>query len=170
MRFNKISFDNYRCFLNGTIEFPKSDTKSLTILVAPNGGGKTETLFSFWWCLYDFDFNKVQDQSYAVSMRVVSESDFSSLRPLKFDAKILLFLQICKFLGWILSKKIQNDSKKTQNTISGNEQRWKRMSNIFDENAKKGKRNRHAVLHGGCRAVDINQISRYSSNSSNNSE
>lgn len=27
MRFNKISFENYRCFLNGSIDFEKSPEK-----------------------------------------------------------------------------------------------------------------------------------------------
>lgn len=40
MRFNKISFENYRCFLNGSIDFEKSPEKNMTILIAPNGGGK----------------------------------------------------------------------------------------------------------------------------------
>lgn len=62
MRFNKISFENYRCFLNGSIDFEKSPKKNMTILIAPNGGGKTETLFAFWWALYDYDFSKLTNK------------------------------------------------------------------------------------------------------------
>ena len=62
MRFNKISFENYRCFLNGSIDFEKSPGKNMTILIAPNGGGKTETLFAFWWALYDYDFSKLTNK------------------------------------------------------------------------------------------------------------
>lgn len=62
MRFNKISFENYRCFLNGSIDFEKSPEKNMTILIAPNGGGKTETLFAFWWALYDYDFSKLTNK------------------------------------------------------------------------------------------------------------
>ena len=58
-------------------------------------------------------------------MQVVSGSDFMSMRPLKFDAKIQQKSDICKFSGRILSKKIQNGAKKKpQDRISGNEQRW----------------------------------------------
>ena len=62
MRFNKISFENYRCFLNGFIEFKKAPNKNMTVLIAPNGGGKTETLFAFWWALYDYDFSKLTNK------------------------------------------------------------------------------------------------------------
>lgn len=62
MRFNKISFENYRCFLNGSIDFKKNRDKNMTILIAPNGGGKTETLFAFWWALYDYDFSKLTNK------------------------------------------------------------------------------------------------------------
>lgn len=34
----------------------------MTILIAPNGGGKTETLFAFWWALYDYDFSKLTNK------------------------------------------------------------------------------------------------------------
>ena len=62
MRFNRITFNNYRCFLNGSIDFVKSPNKNMTVLIAPNGGGKTETLFAFWWTLYDYDFSKLTNK------------------------------------------------------------------------------------------------------------
>ncbi len=62
MRFNKISFENYRCFLNGSIEFKTDSSRNMTALIAPNGGGKTETLFAFWWGLYDYDFSKLTNK------------------------------------------------------------------------------------------------------------
>lgn len=49
-------------FLNGSIDFEKSPEKNMTILIAPNGGGKTETLFAFWWALYDYDFSKLTNK------------------------------------------------------------------------------------------------------------
>jgi len=62
MKFKSICFDNYRCFLDGKIEFPTTSEKNMTVLIAPNGGGKTETLFAFWWTLYDFDFSKLTNK------------------------------------------------------------------------------------------------------------
>ena len=60
MRFNKITYHNYRCFLDGTISFHESKDRNINILIGPNGGGKTETLFSFWWTLYGFDFSSLR--------------------------------------------------------------------------------------------------------------
>ncbi len=60
MRFRKITYENYRCFLNGTIKFKEVKEKNINVLIGPNGGGKTETLFSFWWALYDFDFSSLR--------------------------------------------------------------------------------------------------------------
>ncbi|MCQ2798796.1 MAG: AAA family ATPase [Bacilli bacterium] len=62
MRINSISFKNYRCFLKGRIDFPYEPNKNMTVLVGPNGGGKTETLFAFWWTLYDYDFSKLTNK------------------------------------------------------------------------------------------------------------
>lgn len=60
MKFKKITFNNYRCFMNGTISFDEIDDKNINLLIAPNGGGKTETLFAFWWTFYDFDFSTLR--------------------------------------------------------------------------------------------------------------
>ena len=60
MRFNKISFKNYRCFLNGTVAFKETQNKNVNLLIGPNGGGKTEILFAFWWALYGFDFSSLR--------------------------------------------------------------------------------------------------------------
>ena len=58
MRFKKIKFDNYRCFLNGEIEFCEKDGKNINLILGNNGAGKTEVLFAFWWLLYGFNFKQ----------------------------------------------------------------------------------------------------------------
>lgn len=62
MRFRKITFNNYRCFPNGTISFAEDNAsdKSINLILGPNGGGKTELLFSFLWTLYGFDFKSLK--------------------------------------------------------------------------------------------------------------
>ena len=62
MKFKEISFENYRCFLNGTIKFSTNNNKNMTVLIGPNGSGKTETLFAFWWALYGFDFSTLMNK------------------------------------------------------------------------------------------------------------
>lgn len=62
MRFRKITFSNYRCFHNGSISFSEDNSaeKSINLILGPNGGGKTELLFSFLWTLYGFDFKSLK--------------------------------------------------------------------------------------------------------------
>ncbi|MBU3129012.1 AAA family ATPase [Clostridium tagluense] len=60
MRFKKIEFNNYRCFLEGEISFSEDNNKNINLVLGPNGGGKTEILFAFWWTLYEFDFSSLR--------------------------------------------------------------------------------------------------------------
>ena len=60
MKFNKITYHNYRCFKDSEIDFRVSKDKNIVLIVAPNGGGKTEIAFSFWWVLYGFDFKSLK--------------------------------------------------------------------------------------------------------------
>lgn len=62
MRFKKIKFDNYRCFLNGEIEFCERDGKNINLILGNNGAGKTEVLFAFWWLLYGFNFKQLKNK------------------------------------------------------------------------------------------------------------
>ena len=62
MRFKKIKFDNYRCFLNGEIEFSENDGKNINLILGNNGAGKTEVLFAFWWLLYGFNFKQLKNK------------------------------------------------------------------------------------------------------------
>jgi DNA sulfur modification protein DndD len=60
MKFLSIKYHNYRCFRDLKIDFETTKDKNISLVVAPNGGGKTEMLFSFWWVLYGFDFKKLK--------------------------------------------------------------------------------------------------------------
>lgn len=62
MRFKKIRFENYRCFLNGEIEFSEKDGKNINLILGNNGAGKTEMLFAFWWLLYGFNFKQLKNK------------------------------------------------------------------------------------------------------------
>lgn len=64
MKLNYVKYKNYRCFNDIEIHFETSNEKNISMVVAPNGGGKTEMLFSFWWVLYDFDFKKLKGKGY----------------------------------------------------------------------------------------------------------
>lgn len=60
MKFLRIKYENYRCFKDVELSFKTEDAKNIALIVAPNGGGKTEMLFSFWWVLYDFNFKDLK--------------------------------------------------------------------------------------------------------------
>lgn len=62
MRFKNIKFENYRCFLNGKIEFSEKDGKNINLILGNNGAGKTEVLFAFWWLLYGFNFKQLKNK------------------------------------------------------------------------------------------------------------
>lgn len=62
MKFLSIEYRNYRCFRDVKVAFNTSDDKNIALIVAPNGGGKTEMLFSFWWVLYGFDFKTLKEK------------------------------------------------------------------------------------------------------------
>lgn len=52
MRIERIDLRNYRQFRNVSIDFGKSPTQDLHIIVADNGTGKTNLLNAINWCLY----------------------------------------------------------------------------------------------------------------------
>ena len=62
MKFLSIHYKNYRCFLDLKVSFNTKSDKNISIILAPNGGGKTEMLFSFWWVLYGFDFRTLKEK------------------------------------------------------------------------------------------------------------
>lgn len=69
MRFTRIAFHQYRCFLGGEIDFtlPKGTPKERNVILfsAENGGGKTQLLFAFRFALFglsESDFEGMQGQ------------------------------------------------------------------------------------------------------------
>lgn len=86
MRFRSIEFNNYRCFLDGIIEFEERDEKNINLMIGPNGGGKTEMLFAFWWTLYDFDFAGLrgkEDTPYALNSDMYKELEQGKVGDIK---------------------------------------------------------------------------------------
>ena len=73
MRFRRIKFHNYRCFLNGEIVFNESNGKNINLIIGNNGAGKTEVLFAFWWVLYNFNFRQLRNKEatpYAINQTI----------------------------------------------------------------------------------------------------
>ena len=62
MIFKSIKYHNYRCFKDVEVKFETNQEKNISLVLAPNGGGKTEMLFSFWWVLYGFDFKTLKEK------------------------------------------------------------------------------------------------------------
>ncbi len=62
MKFKKIKFKNYRCFLDGTLCFSEPGSKNINLIIGTNGAGKTELLFAFWWVLYGFNFRQLKNK------------------------------------------------------------------------------------------------------------
>lgn len=76
MKLCSIKYSNYRCFRDLSIDFKTNGSKNITLVAAPNGGGKTEMLFSFWWALYGFDFKKLKGKestAYALNSALYHE-------------------------------------------------------------------------------------------------
>lgn len=82
MRLSSIKYSNYRCFRDLSIDFKTIGSRNITLIVAPNGGGKTEMLFSFWWALYGFNFKKLKGKestAYALNSALYHELNNSEL-------------------------------------------------------------------------------------------
>ena len=60
MKILSVKYHNYRCFCDLELSFKTDSERNIALVVAPNGGGKTEMLFSFWWVLYDFPFSSLK--------------------------------------------------------------------------------------------------------------
>ncbi len=76
MKFIRIKYSNYRCFKDVEVFFNTDADKNISLVIAPNGGGKTEMLFSFWWVLYGFDFEDLKGKDatpYSLNSRLYLE-------------------------------------------------------------------------------------------------
>ncbi|SEK18645.1 DNA sulfur modification protein DndD [Pseudobutyrivibrio ruminis] len=94
MRFKTIEFENYRCFINGRLELDEVDGKNINLILGPNGGGKTEMLFAFWWTLYEFDFSRLRGKEstpYALNSDLYKELEQGNVGDVKSCSVILEF-------------------------------------------------------------------------------
>lgn len=74
MRIEKIEFQNFRKFIEGSIEFSKKDT-DLHVIIAENGVGKTTFLNAITWCLYDLEpkIEGNEEESYTILNSKISK-------------------------------------------------------------------------------------------------
>lgn len=92
MKFLRIKYKNYRCFMNAELSFKTDEQKNIALIVAPNGGGKTEMLFSFWWVLYDFNFKDLkgkEDTPYSLNSALYRKLE-DPQESQKFDCSVEL--------------------------------------------------------------------------------
>ena len=64
MRIDKIEFENFRKYVNTSIDFTKKDN-DLHVVIAENGAGKTTFLNAMTWCLYNQE-PKIKDKDNAL--------------------------------------------------------------------------------------------------------
>jgi DNA sulfur modification protein DndD len=69
--------------MEGIVNFNERDEhgRSINLIIAENGGGKTELLFAFSWALYNFDFSTLQnkeDTPYSLNSEIYRELKNSS--------------------------------------------------------------------------------------------
>ncbi|MDE6414165.1 MAG: hypothetical protein K2K48_02005 [Anaeroplasmataceae bacterium] len=92
MKFLRIKYKNYRCFIDAELSFKTDEKKNIALIVAPNGGGKTEMLFSFWWVLYNFNFKDLkgkEDTPYALNSALYRKLE-DPQQTQKFDCSVEL--------------------------------------------------------------------------------
>lgn len=101
MRFRRIKFHNYRCFLDGELFFSEKDGKNINLILGNNGAGKTEVLFAFWWVLYGFNFKQLRNKEatpYAINQTIykalvdgeIEEADCSVEAELEDEKKVYI--------------------------------------------------------------------------------
>jgi DNA sulfur modification protein DndD len=94
MKFKKIKFKNYRCFVDGELNFNENQKKHINLILGNNGAGKTEVLFSFWWVLYGFDFTKLQNKEaspYALNSSLYKDLEAGLIR--EAECRVVLELE-----------------------------------------------------------------------------
>lgn len=52
MKIKEIKLENFRQYMDVSLEFPQTATYDLNYILAENGIGKTTLLNSITWCLY----------------------------------------------------------------------------------------------------------------------
>lgn len=133
MKFLRIKYENYRCFKDVELSFKTQDAKNIALIVAPNGGGKTEMLFSFWWVLYDFNFKDLkgkEDTPYSLNSalyRKLEETQqiqrFTCSVELEFEHDNVIYIMKRIEVFFRNRKGIENEQTVELSTISSNGER-----------------------------------------------
>lgn len=133
MKFLRIKYENYRCFKDVELSFKTQDAKNIALIVAPNGGGKTEMLFSFWWVLYDFNFKDLkgkEDTPYSLNSalyRKLEETQqiqrFICSVELEFEHDNVIYIMKRIEVFFRNRKGIENEQTVELSTISSNGER-----------------------------------------------
>lgn len=118
MKFVSISYKNYRCFQDVKIDFKTTDKQNIALIIAPNGGGKTEMLFSFWWVLYGFDFKTLKEKKDAPFSLNLAKYNRLMRAPEGSEEECSVTLRfIEKNIGYII-KKVETFTKKGNSITS----------------------------------------------------
>lgn len=133
MKFLRIKYENYRCFKDVELSFKTQDAKNIALIVAPNGGGKTEMLFSFWWVLYDFNFKDLkgkEDTPYSLNSalyRKLEETQqiqrFTCSVELEFEHDNVIYIMKRIEVFFRNRSGIENEQTVELSTISSNGER-----------------------------------------------
>lgn len=133
MKFLRIKYENYRCFKDVELSFKTQDAKNIALIVAPNGGGKTEMLFSFWWVLYDFNFKDLkgkEDTPYSLNSalyRKLEETQqiqrFTCSVELEFEHDNVIYIMKRIEVFFRNRNGIENEQTVELSTISSNGER-----------------------------------------------
>lgn len=120
MKFRRVRFHNYRCFLTGEVQFKEENGKNINLLLGANGGGKTELLFSFWWVLYGFDFRTLrgkEDTPYALNCDLYKNLELAKIGDTESCSVIVEF----EYEGTVYNIKKICEYRKTEKRIMKNE-------------------------------------------------
>lgn len=125
MKFKRITFKNYRCFVDGELNFNESQNKHINLILGNNGAGKTEALFSFWWVLYGFDFTKLQNKEaspYALNSSLYKDLEAGLIR----EAECRVVLELENDNTTYVVERLAKYNKTKQNRIEVNETQFVR--------------------------------------------
>ena len=133
MKFLRIKYENYRCFKDVELSFKTKDAKNIALIVAPNGGGKTEMLFSFWWVLYDFNFKDLkgkEDTPYSLNSALYRKLEntqqiqrFTCSVELEFEHDNVIYIMKRIEVFFRNRNGIENEQTVELSTISSNGER-----------------------------------------------
>ena len=179
MKFKKITFKNYRCFVDGGLNFNESQKKHINLILGNNGAGKTEVLFSFWWVLYGFDFTKLQNKEaspYALNSSLYKDLEAGLIN--EAECRVILELEN-KNITYVVER-VAKYCKTKQNRIEVDEKQLIRyykpnhelsLPTILSKNEESRLLNRiipkrilHGIIFDGERMKQLSSVDRSSIN------